>query len=87
MTDGNRSDRDIPVRGAAIASISAVPTGISWKLRESAGRKGNAEKTWASGTGRDPVQSVRLPPSTRVAIQNWAKHQGDKPSRSEAIAA
>jgi len=36
-------------------------------------------------TGRDPVLTVRLPPSTRLAIERWAKRQKDKPSRSEAI--
>ena len=36
-------------------------------------------------TGRDPVLTVRLPPSTRLAIENWAKQQKDRPSRSEAI--
>ena len=36
-------------------------------------------------TGRDPVLTMRLPPSTRLAIENWAKRQKDKPSRSEAI--
>jgi Arc/MetJ-type ribon-helix-helix transcriptional regulator len=36
-------------------------------------------------TGRDPVLTVRLPPSTRLAIESWAKQQKDKPSRSEAI--
>jgi hypothetical protein len=36
-------------------------------------------------TGRDPVLTMRLPPGTRLAIENWAKRQKDKPSRSEAI--
>jgi Arc/MetJ-type ribon-helix-helix transcriptional regulator len=36
-------------------------------------------------TGRDPVLTVRLPPSTRLAIESWAKQQKDRPSRSEAI--
>jgi len=36
-------------------------------------------------TGRDPVLTVRLPPSLRSAIENWAKQQHDRPSRSEAI--
>jgi len=36
-------------------------------------------------TGRDPVLTVRLPPSTRLAIENWAKRQEGKPTRSEAI--
>jgi metal-responsive CopG/Arc/MetJ family transcriptional regulator len=28
---------------------------------------------------------MRLPPSTRLSIENWAKQQKHKPSRSEAI--
>ena len=36
-------------------------------------------------TGRDPVLTVRLPPSLRFAIEAWAKRQKDTPSRSEAI--
>ena len=36
-------------------------------------------------TGRDPVLTMRLPPSTRLAIESWANQQKDRPSRSEAI--
>jgi hypothetical protein len=36
-------------------------------------------------TGRDPVLTVRLPLAVRSAIENWAKQQKDRPSRSEAI--
>jgi hypothetical protein len=36
-------------------------------------------------TGRDPVLTVRLPPTVRSAIEMWAKQQKDRPSRSEAI--
>jgi metal-responsive CopG/Arc/MetJ family transcriptional regulator len=36
-------------------------------------------------TGRDPVSAIRLSPALRSAIENWAKQQDDKPSRSEAI--
>jgi hypothetical protein len=43
------------------------------------------KKRGRPATGQDPVLTVRLPPSTRLAIENWAKQQKDKPSRSEAI--
>jgi metal-responsive CopG/Arc/MetJ family transcriptional regulator len=31
------------------------------------------------------VLAIRLPPALRSDIENWAKRQKDKPSRSEAI--
>jgi hypothetical protein len=43
------------------------------------------KKRGRPATGQDPVLTVRLPPSTRLAIENWAKQQKDRPSRSEAI--
>ena len=36
-------------------------------------------------TGRDPVLTLRFPAELRLAIETWARHQKDKPSRSEAI--
>jgi hypothetical protein len=36
-------------------------------------------------TGKDPVSAIRLSLPLRAAIDNWAKQQADKPSRSEAI--
>jgi hypothetical protein len=36
-------------------------------------------------TGQDPVTAVRLPPVLKSQIEDWAKEQADKPSRSEAI--
>jgi hypothetical protein len=36
-------------------------------------------------TGKDPVSAIRLSLPLRTAIENWAKQQDDKPSRSEAI--
>jgi metal-responsive CopG/Arc/MetJ family transcriptional regulator len=36
-------------------------------------------------TGRDPVSAIRLSPALKATIDNWAKQQDDKPSRSEAI--
>jgi hypothetical protein len=35
--------------------------------------------------GRDAMTALRLPPKLRVAIDNWAAQQPDKPSRSEAM--
>jgi Arc/MetJ-type ribon-helix-helix transcriptional regulator len=43
------------------------------------------KKRGRPATGQDPVLTVRLPPDTRLAIENWAKQQKDRPSRSEAI--
>jgi hypothetical protein len=36
-------------------------------------------------TGKDPVSAIRLSLPLKAAIDNWAKQQPDKPSRSEAI--
>jgi hypothetical protein len=44
-----------------------------------------SKKGGRPATGRDPVLAVRLPPSLRSHIENWAKEQHDKPTRSEAI--
>jgi hypothetical protein len=43
------------------------------------------KKRGRPATGRDPVSAIRLSPSLKSAIDNWAKRQNDKPSRSEAI--
>jgi len=36
-------------------------------------------------TGRDPVMTLRFPPSLKSDIEGWARHQHDNPKRSEAI--
>jgi hypothetical protein len=43
------------------------------------------KKRGRPATGHDPVLTVRLSPTARIAVENWAKQQPDKPSRSEAI--
>ena len=43
------------------------------------------KKRGRPATGQDPVSAIRLSLSLRIAIENWAKQQPDKPSRSEAI--
>ena len=43
------------------------------------------KKRGRPATGHDPVLTIRLPPGLRSKIENWARHQNDKPSRSEAI--
>jgi hypothetical protein len=43
------------------------------------------KKRGRPATGHDPVLTVRLSPTTRIAVENWATQQKDKPSRSEAI--
>jgi hypothetical protein len=43
------------------------------------------KKRGRPATGKDPVSAIRLSLPLRTAIENWAKQQPDKPSRSEAI--
>jgi hypothetical protein len=43
------------------------------------------KKRGRPATGQDPVSAIRLSPALRSAIENWARQQDDKPSRSEAI--
>ena len=43
------------------------------------------KKPGRPATGRHPMLALRLSPALRSAIENWAKQQNDKPSRSEAI--
>jgi hypothetical protein len=35
--------------------------------------------------GRDPLMALRMPPALRSDLEDWAKRQADKPSRSEAL--
>lgn len=39
----------------------------------------------AQSADGEHLQDGGRPPSTRLAIENWAKQQKDRPSRSEAI--
>jgi hypothetical protein len=43
------------------------------------------KKLGRPATGRDPVTALRLAPVVRAEIEDWAKHQPDKPTLSEAI--
>jgi ribosome-binding protein aMBF1 (putative translation factor) len=36
-------------------------------------------------TGHDPVSAIRLSPTLKAKIDNWARQEDDQPSRSEAI--
>lgn len=36
-------------------------------------------------TGKDPVRTFRLSDEFMAHLDQWAEHQADKPSRSEAI--
>jgi hypothetical protein len=36
-------------------------------------------------TGHDPVTALRMPAALAARIEEWAKQQPDKPSRSESI--
>ena len=53
-----------------------MANGSTEKIRKKLGRP---------ATGRDPVTALRLAPALRAKIEGWAKHQPDKPTRSEAI--
>jgi len=43
------------------------------------------KKRGRPATGHDPVLTIRIPATTTMAVENWAKQQEDRPSRSEAI--
>ena len=43
------------------------------------------KKRGRPATGQDPVTAIRLPVKLRSRLDAWCKHQGDAPSRSEAI--
>jgi hypothetical protein len=43
------------------------------------------KKRGRPATGQDPVTAVRLSPVLKLQIDDWAKQQPDKPSRSAAI--
>src|SRR5947199_9777503 len=43
------------------------------------------KKRGRPATGQDPVSAIRLSTALKSAVENWAKQQEDKPSRSEAI--
>jgi hypothetical protein len=36
-------------------------------------------------TGRDPVMALRMPPKVKAEVDQWAKAEPDKPTRSEAF--
>jgi hypothetical protein len=36
-------------------------------------------------TGKDPVLTLRAPPALTGRVEDWAKRQADRPSRSEAL--
>ncbi len=54
-------------------------------MAKSSTEKVTPKRPGRPATGRDPVLTLRLPPALRLAVENWAKQQNDKPSRSEAI--
>jgi ribosome-binding protein aMBF1 (putative translation factor) len=53
-----------------------MANGSTEKVRKRQGRP---------ATGRDPVMTLRFPPTLRSEIEGWANQQEDKPKRSEAI--
>jgi hypothetical protein len=80
--------RMVGARGCGFES--GIKRRVRQQLTESAGhRVHRRERRWPRGavTKAAPEEelSAGLPSSTRVAIENWAKQQKDRPSRSEAI--
>jgi DNA-binding XRE family transcriptional regulator len=43
------------------------------------------KKRGRPATGQDPILTLRLPATLRLAVESWTDQQNDKPSRSEAI--
>ena len=43
------------------------------------------KKRGRPATGQDPILGIRLPVGLRNDVDEWAKRQNDRPSRSEAI--
>jgi hypothetical protein len=82
------SMRMVGARGCGFES--GIKRRVRQQLTESAGhRVHRRERRWPRGavTKAAPEEELNagLPSSTRVAIENWAKQQKDRPSRSEAI--
>jgi DNA-binding XRE family transcriptional regulator len=55
------------------------------KMRRESRKKVVPKRRGRPATGRDPVSAIRLSPTLKSKIDNWAKQQGDQPSRSGAI--
>ena len=54
-------------------------------MRRTSRKKGVPKRRGRPATGHDPVSAIRLSPTLKLKIDNWAKQQDDRPSRSGAI--
>ena len=54
-------------------------------MRRASRKKVLPKRRGRPATGRDPVSAIRLSPTLKSKIDNWAKQQDDQPSRSAAI--
>jgi ribosome-binding protein aMBF1 (putative translation factor) len=54
-------------------------------MRSTSRKKAVPKRRGRPATGRDPVSAIRLSPTLKSNIDNWAKQQDDQPSRSGAI--
>ena len=50
-----------------------------------AAKKRNTKKRGRPATGQDPVTAIRLSKKMRTSVDEWARQQPDRPTRSEAI--
>jgi ribosome-binding protein aMBF1 (putative translation factor) len=55
------------------------------KMRKASRKKVVPKRRGRPATGHDPVSAMRLSPTLKAKIDNWARQEDDQPSRSEAI--
>ena len=55
------------------------------KMRKTSRKKVVPKRRGRPATGHDPVSAIRLSPTLKAKIDNWARQEDDQPSRSEAI--
>src|SRR6516165_7950653 len=54
-------------------------------MRKTSRKKMVPKRRGRPATGHDPVSAIRLSPTLKARIDNWARQEDDQPSRSEAI--
>jgi hypothetical protein len=55
------------------------------KMRKASRKKVVPKRRGRPATGHDPVLAIRLSPTLKAKIDDWARQEDDQPSRSEAI--
>jgi hypothetical protein len=53
--------------------------------KESTKKKVLPKKRGRPATGKDPILTLRAPPALTAEVEEWARRQPDRPSRSEAL--